>query len=94
MVVELRHNGQKRPREDVLADKPVHGHLILDRGGAYLQSRIESPPTVGGMLPILCWPRVTRINRHGMVITGYYLVPGAGPNQPGIPQAWWCRPAT
>lgn len=93
-VVELRDiRGRKRPRADVLAEKPVFGYLIFEPGGAFIQSREDSPPTVGGMLSILHQARVTRIGRGGMVITGAYVSPDSrGPIDPLIPQAWWVRP--
>ena len=85
--------GRKRPRAEVLAEKPVFGYIIFEPGGAFIQSREDSPPTVGGMMPILYQARVTRIERGGIVISGAYVGPdNRGPIDPLIPQAWWVRP--
>jgi hypothetical protein len=93
-VIELRDDtGRKRPRADVLADKPVFGYLILSPVGAYVQAREEAPPTVGAILPCLINPRITRIRRGSMVIVGGYLDPSSrNIHTPPIPQAWWVRP--
>lgn len=92
-VIELRDTkGHKRPRAAVLADTPVFGYLIFNPGAAHVQAREEAPPTVGQMLPTLVHARVTRIHKGSIVIVGGYLMPGGGPLERPIPQAWWVRP--
>jgi len=93
-VIELRDDhGRKRPRADVLAEKPVFGYLILSSRGAYVQGREDSPPSVGASLPCLIGPRITRISRGSMVIVGGYSDPSTRHvDAPLIPQAWWVRP--
>jgi hypothetical protein len=93
-VIELRDDaGRKRSRADVLADKPIYGYLILSRRNAYVQSREDSPPSVGASLPCLIDPRITRIERGSMVIVGGYLDSSSrNIHTPPIPQAWWVRP--
>lgn len=93
-VIELRdEKGRKRPRADVLSDKPVFGYLILTRRSAYVQGREDSPPSVGISLPCMVDPRITRIARGSMVIVGGYLDPTSrNIHTPLIPQAWWVRP--
>lgn len=98
-VVQLRHLGVKRTRDDVRAAPPIRGILSLNcrRPGWHPGQR--NAPLLAGLLlqgttewciPPLDWARVTTIRDGALVVAGLEEIAN-GRNHVQYPQAWWCR---
>jgi hypothetical protein len=101
-VVELRKDGKKRPREEVLAAKPVRGFLQMTAGRPGYYAGQRNPPllaTLNGagermpeMLSPLDQARVVKISRGALLIAGVQEVVRPIRRFERFPQAWWCIP--
>lgn len=98
-VVQLRHLGVKRARNDVRATPPIRGILSLNcrRPGWHPGQR--NPPLLAGLIlpgaiewciPPLDCARVTTIRDGALVVAGLEEIAN-GRNHVQYPQAWWCR---
>lgn len=100
-VVELRHRGVKRPRAQVLADKPVRAVLTLQAGRPGWHAGQRNAPLLAGLLvpgetnwarEPLDPARVTAIKGTSLLIVGMQEIPIYGGRQVEVHrQAWWCR---
>jgi hypothetical protein len=101
-VFELRCEGQKRPREEIRASRPVVGYLQMSpsRPGYYAGQR--NAPMLAclfdphnhnkDLLEPLDDARVTKIGRGGLLIVGVQETLRAVRRRDQHRQAWWCKP--
>jgi hypothetical protein len=90
-VYPIRENG-RRLRADLVRQRRVVGWLSLTErmpSGAPETRATVSDDDGRELLTALCVPRVRRIERGGLLISGY-LDNGRGVEL--VRQAWWCVP--
>lgn len=99
-VICLRHNGTKRPADELRAATPIRGYLTVDTiSQGPVQARIGRLPTelarlwrsdlgdASTPLVALDCARVTRVGGDALLVVGVEKT-AESPN--GRPQAWWC----
>jgi hypothetical protein len=98
-LVQLRHLGAKRSRDDLRSANPIRGHLSLNcrrpgwhpgQRNAPLLAGLLLPGTTEWAIPPLDLARVTTIRDGALVIAGMEEI-ATGRNYMQYPQAWWCR---
>lgn len=85
-IVQMRREGRKRLRADLLQQLPVRGEVTTQDTGAK-SGLIASLTVDGNLLWRLSQCRVTRITAGGLVLAGIEETPDGLSQR----QAWWCR---
>lgn len=89
--------GVKRSRDQVLADEPARGVLLLNRPPCSTNYRNRLYAGLMGpdgrwLLPVLEPATVHRISSRGMLIRGTERIQLERSKEVLFAQAWWCRP--
>lgn len=93
-VVMMRAEGEKRPREELLAAKPLRAELVVHTVGASTYAILtrpwDGPSAPGTHLPQLQQARVRAIKGNALMLHGTEFA-GMHHERRQVPQAWWCR---
>ncbi|TXI25581.1 MAG: hypothetical protein E6Q67_00915 [Roseateles sp.] len=99
-VIPLRREGEKRPKDEILGDRPLRAELRVQQAPGGLIAQLLFPSrglaSPGDNVPTLQDCRLQRMTGDDIVLLGAEWI-GMHHERRRVPQAWWCRivgPAT